>query len=35
MPGLYPSLDIRDPLCSEPEKNLSKWTKEQETNDHA
>ena len=25
-----PSLDIRDPFWSGPEKNLSKWTKEQE-----
>ena len=29
IPGLYSSLDIRDPLWSGPEKNLSKWTKQQ------
>ena len=28
-PEMYPSLDIWDPLWSGPEKNLSKWTKEQ------
>ena len=28
IPVLYPSLDIRDPFWSGPEKNLSKWTVE-------
>ena len=30
MPGLYPLLDIVDPFWNGPEKNLSKWTKEQD-----
>ena len=29
IPGLYPSLDIRDHFWSGPEKNLSKWTQEE------
>ena len=30
IPGLYSSLDIQELFLSGPEKNLSKWTKEQE-----
>ena len=30
IPGLYHSLDIPDPFSSWPERNLNKWTEEQE-----